>query len=42
MGPQFVPDIAQKWIAKELNWLAVKPDAVTVKLIMSALTIPSG
>jgi hypothetical protein len=42
MGPQFVPDAVQKWTAKEVNWLAVKPDAVRVKLIMSALTIPCG
>ena len=42
MGPQFVPEAVQKWIAKEVNWLAVKPDAVSVKLITSALTIPPG
>ena len=42
IAPQFVPEAVQKWIAKEVNWLAVKPDAVSVKLIMSALTILPG
>jgi len=42
MGPQFVPEAVQKWIANEVNWLAVNPGSVMVKLIMSALTIPPG
>ena len=30
MGPQFVPDAVQKWTAKEVNWLAVKPGSMSV------------
>ena len=36
------PDAVQKWIATPVNWLAVSPGAVSVKVTVLALTTPLG